>query len=83
MPFNYMSLSLPLLSKNNYLSKFDKFLLTIIFSRAILNLQVHKNKSTEKGPVIMKDRLTLFTKYLLDLMFYAGIVVTATLPLSF
>ena len=30
----------------------------------------------------MKDRLTLFTKLLLDLMFYAGIVVTATLPLS-
>lgn len=30
----------------------------------------------------MKDRLTLFTKCLLDLMFYAGIVVTATLPLS-
>lgn len=30
----------------------------------------------------MKDRLTLFTKYLLDFMFYAGIVVTITLPLS-
>ena len=30
----------------------------------------------------MKDKLTLFTKYLLDFMFYAGIVVTATLPLS-
>lgn len=30
----------------------------------------------------MKDRLTLFTKCLLDLMFYAGIVVTATLPLN-
>lgn len=30
----------------------------------------------------MKDRLTLFTKYLLDLMFYGGIVVTATLPLT-
>lgn len=31
----------------------------------------------------MKDRLTLFTKYLLDFMFYSGIVVIATLPLSF
>ena len=30
----------------------------------------------------MKDKLTLFTKYLLDFMFYAGIIVTATLPLS-
>lgn len=30
----------------------------------------------------MKDRWTLFTKLLLDFMFYAGIVVIATLPLS-
>lgn len=30
----------------------------------------------------MKDKLTLYTKYLLDFMFYAGIIVTATLPLS-
>lgn len=30
----------------------------------------------------MKDRLTLFTKYLLDLMFYGGILVTATLPVT-
>ena len=30
----------------------------------------------------MKDRLTLFTKFLLDVMFYAGIIVTLTLPLS-
>lgn len=30
----------------------------------------------------MKDKLTLFTKYLLDFMFYAGIFVTATLPVS-
>lgn len=30
----------------------------------------------------MKDRLTLFTKYLLDVLFYAGIVVTVTLPFS-
>lgn len=31
----------------------------------------------------MKDKLTYFTKYLLDLMFYGGILVTITLPLSF
>lgn len=30
----------------------------------------------------MKDRLTLFTKYLLDFMFYSGILVILTLPLS-
>ncbi len=30
----------------------------------------------------MKDRLTMMTKLLLDFMFYAGILVTATLPLS-
>lgn len=30
----------------------------------------------------MKDKLTLFTKYLLDFMFYTGIIVIATLPLS-
>jgi len=30
----------------------------------------------------MKDRLTLFTKFLLDLMFYAGIIVILTLPIS-
>lgn len=30
----------------------------------------------------MKDRLTLFTKYLLDFMFYSGVLVILTLPLS-
>ncbi len=30
----------------------------------------------------MKDKLTLTTKLLLDFMFYAGILVTANLPLS-
>lgn len=30
----------------------------------------------------MKDKLTLFTKYLLDFMFYSGILVILTLPLS-
>lgn len=30
----------------------------------------------------MKDRLTLITKCMIDLMFYAGIAVTLTLPVS-
>ena len=30
----------------------------------------------------MKDKLTLFTKFLLDVMFYSGIVVIITLPFS-
>lgn len=30
----------------------------------------------------MKDRLTLFTKFLLDVMFYSGIIVTITIPFS-
>ena len=30
----------------------------------------------------MKDKLTLFTKYLLDFMFYSGIFVILTLPFS-
>ena len=30
----------------------------------------------------MKDKLTLFTKFLLDVMFYAGIIVIITLPFS-
>lgn len=30
----------------------------------------------------MKDKLTLFTKYLLDFMFYSGILVIITLPFS-
>lgn len=31
----------------------------------------------------MKDKLTLFTKFLLDFMFYSGIIVIITLPFSF
>ena len=30
----------------------------------------------------MKDKLTVFTKLLLDIMFYMGIIVTVTLPIS-
>ena len=30
----------------------------------------------------MKDKLTLFTKYLLDFMFYSGIIVILSLPFS-
>ena len=35
-----------------------------------------------KGGFHMKDKLTLATKLLLDFMFYTGILVTLTLPLS-
>ena len=35
------------------------------------------------GRFSMKDKLTLFTKYLLDFMNYSGIVVIVTLPFSF
>lgn len=41
-----------------------------------------KNNNHRKDTCHMKDKLTIFTKYLLDLMFYAGIIVIATLPLS-
>ena len=60
--------------------KFDKFLLTFIFNRDILKIQNPKINLTWRS--IMKDKLTLFTKFLLDFMFYAGIVVIVTLPLS-
>ena len=60
--------------------KFDKFLLTFIFNRDILKIQNPKTNLTWRS--IMKDKLTLFTKFLLDFMFYAGIVVIVTLPLS-
>lgn len=36
----------------------------------------------KKGLSDMKDKLTLFTKLLLDIMFYGGLLVTVTLPLS-
>lgn len=39
-------------------------------------------KTDTKGGLFMKDKLTLFTKYLLDFMFYSGILVILTLPLS-
>ena len=47
-------------------------------------MQTVKSKSQNylTWRIIMKDKLTLFTKFLLDFMFYAGIVVIVTLPLS-
>ena len=36
----------------------------------------------EKNLQRKKRNLTIGTKYLLDFMFYSGILVTATLPLS-
>lgn len=40
---------------------------------------MEKNSDNKHGS---SQRLTVWTKYLLDFMFYAGIVVTATLPFS-
>ena len=59
---------------NKNLSKFDKFLLTFIFYSVILL----KNKRR----MVMKDGLTRFTKLILDFMYFSGIGVTATLPIS-
>ena len=39
-------------------------------------------KKEKKGPGSGKRNLTLWTKYLLDVMFYGGIAVTVTLPFS-
>lgn len=42
-----------------------------------------KNKKLKEWNVVAKKRIvTTWTKYLLDFMFYSGILVTATLPLS-
>lgn len=77
-----------LLLKNKNLSKLNKFLLTFIYSHVILKLQkiicptTFKFSGNRKDIRHMKDKLTIFTKYLLDIMFYAGIIVIATLPLS-
>lgn len=46
--------------------------------------KVQKKNSPNTGRCVSfgKQNLTIWTKYLLDFMFYAGIVVTATLPFS-
>ena len=62
------------LKVNKNLSKFDKFLLTFVFYGVILR------KNTRR--MIMKDGLTRFTKIILDIMYFSGIGVTATLPIS-
>ena len=62
------------LKVNKNLSKFDKFLLTFIFYSVILV----KNKRR----IVMKDGLTRLTKLILDFMYFSGIGVTATLPIS-
>ncbi len=59
---------------NNILSKNDKYLLTFFFYGVIL--------VKTKGDDDMKDGLTRFTKLILDFMFFSGIVVTITLPVS-
>lgn len=40
------------------------------------------NRKERRKIINMKDKLTLFTKYLLDFMNYSGILVIVTLPLS-
>lgn len=41
-----------------------------------------REQAKEQSRKAKKRNLTVCTKYLLDFMFYGGIVVTATLPLS-
>lgn len=46
-------------------------------------IQLHGILSSERKEVIMKkETIVKITKYLLDFMFFAGILVTLTLPLS-
>ena len=59
--------------------------ITCIKSPVSLN-PIHTWYATNHGKegltILMKDKLTLFTKYLLDFMFYSGIFVIITLPFS-
>lgn len=41
-----------------------------------------KTQNADKNENVGQQNLTIWTKYLLDFMFYAGIAVTATLPFS-
>lgn len=85
----YLSLD-ALLHNNKYLSNINKKLLTFKKSYAILwkrqnetAFLVHLIRAKfMRRTLCMKDKLTLFTKYLLDFMFYSGIFVILTLPFS-
>lgn len=46
------------------------------------NRKVEKDVNSGKNLKQKRKNLTMWTKYLLDFMFYTGIVVTATLPVS-
>lgn len=46
------------------------------------NGQTGSRKAESGQDKMRKETLTIWTKYLLDFMFYAGIAVTATLPFS-
>lgn len=67
-------------SYNNNLSNINKLLLT--FNLPGDRININNLILLTKGGFPMKDKLTLTTKLLLDFMFYAGILVTLTLPLS-
>ena len=83
---------------NKYLLKINKFVLTFVKAADIVHdkksnktIQSEKNwLESEAKMAVEKDKdikekkktLTVATKYLLDFMFYAGILVTATLPFS-
>ena len=73
--------------KNNMnLLFFDKNILTNSVLKNIIHVRNGRNvfpKSKGKGVCVMNDnKLILFTRYLLDIMFYSGILVVITLPLT-
>lgn len=51
-------------------------------SNQVENGQAGSRKAESGQDKMRKETLTIWTKYLLDFMFYAGIAVTATLPFS-
>ena len=66
------------------LSKIDKNILTFNLCGSIIQLKgEHTWKLFRKGKWDMKkDTLIKLTKYMLDFMFYSGIVVTAAMPFT-
>lgn len=76
-----ISLTSPLLSIfKKYLLIINKFLLTFISCGDILHIQRRLLLLSDRGGISMNDKLTSFTKILLDFMYYAGIVITIFVP---
>lgn len=71
-----------LLTIRKYLSNINKYLLTINFIGDIFQLSF-RNKRVQflHGGLFMNRKLTVFTKILLDFLYYAGIIVTILVPL--